>query len=122
MFNSNNVVVVSRHPAAIKFIAEYLGNAEADIDKNRILLFSSTENLEVGEHSDEIRVIKEASKEDIKDKIVYGNLPLDLAAHAKSVYSVLFEKNPPRGKELTLDNMVEAGATIRKFKVEEVLE
>lgn len=52
--------------------------------------------------------------------VSHGNLPFHLACHASVVYAVEFTGNAPRGAEYTLDDMVNAGATLRAYTVREV--
>lgn len=85
-------VIVSRHPAAIEFIREKAGLPE------------------------DTPVIEQATEADVVGKVVYGNLPLNLAARALKVYAVEF-RNPPRGAEYTVEDMRAAGATLRAYTV-----
>ncbi len=86
-----NSIIVSRHPAAIQFIRE-------------------TANL-----PDDVPVLAQASTKDVEGKIVYGNLPLDLAASAAEVHAVLFSGTPPRGAEYGLEEMRASGAHLQTF-------
>lgn len=87
-------VIVSRHPAAVEFIRlscpEFAGAP----------------------------VLEEASPDDVRGKIVAGNLPLRLAALAAEVWAVEFDGEPPRGREYTLDDMRAAGAAVRRYRVQ----
>lgn len=89
-------VIVSRHPAAVEFI-------------------KSTANI-----PEDTPVLPSVSIDDVKGKIVFGNLPFHLACHASVVYAVEFTGVAPRGAEYTLADMVNAGARLRAYKVEEV--
>jgi hypothetical protein len=86
-------VIVSRHPAAVEFIRraapEFAGAP----------------------------VLAEAKPEDVRGKIVAGNLPLHLAALAEEVWAVEFEGEPPRGREYGLEEMLAAGAALRRYRV-----
>ena len=85
-------IIVSRHPAAIEFIRRDSRFADAD-------------------------VIVSATTEDVIGKIVVGNLPMNLAAHAAEVHVVEFDGAGPRGVEYTAAEMEAAGARIRAYKV-----
>ena len=76
---SQQKVIVSRHPAAIEFIRRELPD------------FSDAP------------VVESATSFDVKGKEVAGNLPLHLAALAKSIWAVEFVGTPPRGQEYGLD-------------------
>lgn len=89
----SNVVIVSRHPAAVAFIRE-----ESGLD-------------------DSVPVLESATAADVCGCIVYGNVPLHLAASALAVVVVEFDGEPPRGREYTLDDMHAAGARLRVYQV-----
>lgn len=89
-------VIVSRHPAAVEFIRR-----------------------ELPEFAD-APVVVTATLDDVAGKDVAGNLPLDLAAHANTVFAVCFTGTPPRGQEYSLADMDAAGATIRAFRVQAI--
>ena len=91
-----SAVIVSRHPSAIEFVRMVAGLP------------------------DDTPVLASATVADVQDKVVYGNLPFHLACHASVVYAVEFAGNAPRGAEYTLDDMVNAGATLRAYTVREV--
>jgi len=89
----NRYVIVSRHPATIEYLRDeraYLADAP---------------------------VIESASAADVAGKIVYGNLPLHLAALTHSVCAVEFYNTAPRGLEYTLEDMRRAGAHITQYRV-----
>jgi len=67
-------------------------------------------------------VITHASPDDVKGKDVIGNLPLHLAAVAKSVTVVDMPDLPAdwRGKDITPDQMDQAGATLSRYVVRKV--
>lgn len=85
-------VIVSRHPAAIEFIKPACGTDVPVLSGN-------------------------VTPDEIAGKLVYGNVPLHLAAVAAEVVAVEFDGTPPRGQEYTLDDMVAAGATLRSYHV-----
>jgi len=64
-----------------------------------------------------------SSIEEIRGRVVYGVLPLALAAHAAIVYSVEMPKLRPemRGKELSSKEMEEAGARLQGYTVRKEL-
>lgn len=87
-------VIVSRHAAAVEFIRQEAGLEET------------------------VPVIEQATAEDVRGAVVYGNLPLHLAALAHTVIAVEFEGAPPRGTEYTVVDMHAAGARLRAYKVQ----
>lgn len=88
-----DLLIVSRHPAAIEFIrAECPDFADAP-------------------------VLASATTEDVKDKIVAGNLPLSLASAASAVIAVEFSGAPPRGQEYSAEDMRAAGARLALYVV-----
>ncbi len=85
-------IIVSRHPAAVEFIRrERPETAEAP-------------------------VVAQATESDVKGKVVFGNLPLHLAAAAREVWVIEFTQ-PPRGQEYTIEEMYAAGARLRAYRV-----
>lgn len=66
------------------------------------------------------QVVEHATVRDVTGRIVYGNLPLHLAAYARLVVTVDMPQLAPeqRGKDLTPDEMDAAGATMTNYKVE----
>jgi len=87
------LIIVSRHEAAIEFIRE-----------------------EMPEFKD-AEVKASVRPDDVAGKIVAGNLPLGLAARALIVYAIEFDGAPPRGQEYSLADMREAGAFLAGFIV-----
>jgi putative CRISPR-associated protein (TIGR02620 family) len=61
----------------------------------------------------------DVSAEDVSGNIVYGNLPMHLAALAAEINIVEFIAAPPRGVDYTMEQMKE-NAVIRKYHVQEV--
>jgi len=84
-------IIISRHPAAIEFIREMIGTGTP--------------------------ILASASIDDVRGKVVYGNIPLHLAAAAKMVVAVEFEGTPPRGAEYSLEDMKAAGARLVRYVV-----
>ncbi|MGI9951413.1 CRISPR-associated protein Csx16 [Moorellaceae bacterium AZ2] len=62
-------------------------------------------------------VLAEASAEDVKGKIVAGNLPLHLAALAAEIVVVEFAGEPPQGGEYGLEDVKAAGAKLARYQV-----
>ena len=95
----NNMIVVSRHPAASQFILAELGlPATTPVFNGNV-----TEEMVAGKH-------------------VVGNIPLRLCAVCDRVTAVEFDGTPPRGAEYSADDMRNAGATLRTYKVRRVME
>lgn len=55
--------------------------------------------------------------DDVRGKVVCGNLPLQLAALAERVLAVEFAGPPPRGNEYTAAEMAAAGARVAAYTV-----
>lgn len=91
-----NIIIVSRHPAAIEFIRR-----EARL-------------------ADDTPVLASATPADVTGAVVYGNLPLHLAALAGLVVAVEFDGDPPRGAEYGLAEMDAAGAHLTKYRVQTI--
>ena len=94
-------VIVSRHQAAVEFIrGEIRLHFAAWVDADDVPVFSG--NVTVA---------------DVKGKVVFGNLPLSLAAEARMVFAVEFSGPPPRGREYGPEEMRAAGAFLRPYQV-----
>ena len=135
-------VIVSRHIGAIQFITqvileemnpylvvkEFLGDVngdsvptqltigyykQADIDELETNSTYLTEWVTV----EEVPILTQANKEEVQDKVVYGNLPLHLAQYTKYICAVEFEDTPPRGLEYTLEDMIFAKAKISRYTI-----
>lgn len=87
-------IIISRHPAAIDFIRA---------NDARFL----TAPVITGN----------ATPDDVRGKVVAGNIPLSLAALADEVVAVEFSGAPPRGAEYTAADMVAAGARLECYVV-----
>ena len=85
-------VIVTRHPATQEFIQRTI------------------------ELPDDTPVLSTVTPEDVAGKIVFGNIPLSLAAIAARVVVVEFDK-PPRGHEYSLQEMHAAGAQLLSYDV-----
>ncbi len=86
-------VIVSRHPAAVEFIRRELPKFT------------------------DAPVLATATSENVVGRDVAGNLPLDLAARARTVFAICFRGDPPRGQEIGIADMDAAGAHIEAFVV-----
>lgn len=115
-------VIVSRHLAAIEFIAREngwvlpidVGNNWQDAAGGGRLPKYLIEDRDEGTL---VPVLISATPRDVAHADVFGNLPLNLAAAADSVYAIEFSGPPPRGQEYTLSDMEAAGATLRRYQV-----
>ncbi|MHB1950138.1 MAG: CRISPR-associated protein Csx16 [Acidiferrobacteraceae bacterium] len=88
-------VIVSRHPAAIEFLRASAEFADAP-------------------------VLASASPDDVRGRVVGGNIPLHLAALAAAVVAVEFDGAPPRGAEYGLEEMIAAGARLSRYVVQRI--
>ena len=68
------------------------------------------------------KVVTHATPDDVRGKDVIGNLPLHLAAVAKSVTVVDMPALPAdwRGQDLSPDQMDQAGATLSRYVIRKV--
>jgi len=120
MIDFENTVIVSRHKGAIEFIATTIAQGNGwvwDIAPNNFIRF--VEIID-GVRKDKgiISVITDdATKADVIDRVVYGNLPLALAVLTKEIRAVEFEGKAPRGQEYTCADMVAAGAYITSYVI-----
>lgn len=55
--------------------------------------------------------------DDVRGKVVAGNLPLHLAQHCAAVLAIEFAGPPPRGQEYGIEEMKAAGARLVKYVV-----
>jgi len=102
------VVIVSRHPAVLEWLEKsgpVPGGAGHYLSNKR------------GEGRPVEVITGNATPDDVRDRIVIGNLPLALAALARVVVAIEFDGAPPRGAEYTAADMVAAGADLRPYKV-----
>lgn len=114
-----NRVVVSRHPAAVQFIADELGFEVSPI-YGLVREYPPDTPVEerLYDYGECIPVITgNATIEQVKGKHVYGVLPLHLAAAATTVTVIEFSGPPPRGQEYSLAQMREAGAKLVTYTV-----
>ncbi len=101
-------LIVSRHTAAVTFIAESIGGV-ANVARDAILVATDPPIR--------IPVLASAVADDVRGKRVAGNLPLHLAALCSEVIAVEFDGAPPRGQEYTADDMRAAGARLAGYVV-----
>lgn len=130
-------IIVSRHPATVEFIARELGGelrvspngSLAGLPCTHTVRVRLTEAQKQGEYAWRkdwndvpdaylIRVLASATPDDVRGKVVYGNLPLHLAALTSEVHAVEFSGTPPRGAEYSLADMDAAGARLACYRVE----
>ena len=97
MTSHNNIIVVSRHKAAIEFIRQ-----------------------EMCWRPGSFRVVESATADDVQGMHVYGNLPMHLAALAAKVTVVEFAGEAPRGQEYDLSAMQKAGARLVTYQAQPV--
>lgn len=117
-----DMVIVSRHPGAVEFLAEQIGLeqhgghgfAYYDRAGKAVVVGDSTQGLPL---SCRIPVLESAGPDDVRGKAVYGNLPLHLAALAAEVVAVEFAGPPPRGQEYGVEEMRAAGARLARYVV-----
>lgn len=62
-------------------------------------------------------VLASATPDDVRGKIVGGNLPMHLACLAHEVVAIEFAGAPPRGTEYGLADMQAAGARAARYAV-----
>jgi hypothetical protein len=113
-------VIISRHAAGIEFVAAALcpQGAEYLIDsKEGFVLYDEDRGDRSMKRVGSIPVLAVATADDVRGKVVYGNVPLHLAALAAEVNVIEFAGPPPRGQEYTLADMKAAGAVLRRYKV-----
>ena len=86
-------IIVSRHAATIEWLREQ--GVEGD-------------------------VVADATPDNVRGAIVYGNLPLHLAALTEEVRAVGFKTTPPRGVDLDRATMEAHGIHVAGYKVLEL--
>ena len=131
MDNTTSILIISRHPAAIEFIARHLarGYGVDGYHVNTDSVVIDRYDYHEGPHdpsachcerwSETVNVVASATAEDVAGKVVYGNIPLHLAAAADSVWAVEFDGPPPRGAEYGIAEMEQAGARLCCYKVQQ---
>lgn len=115
-----NTIIVSRHASAVDFLVSELSapNVSVTLSAARDAMHIIARN-EYGEDEfhGTIPILASAAPDDVRGKIVYGNLPLHLAALAEEVRVIEFAGAAPRGQEYTLADMKAAGACVRRYMV-----
>jgi hypothetical protein len=86
-------IIVTRHEPAERFVREAAGLGP------------------------EVPCLAQVEPEEVQGNVVFGNLPMGLAALAQEVVAIEFSGDPPRGREYTLEDMVEAGAHLMSYQV-----
>lgn len=121
-----NEVIVSRHQSAVQFIASQLASSPPATVRYEncvpvaVTLYQWRDErcgIDYGDTQRDIPVVGSAKPEDVKGKVVYGNLPLHLAVLAAKVVAVEFAGQPPRGTEYTLEDMQRARAQLVEYVV-----
>ncbi len=87
-------IIISRHPAAIEFIRA-----------NDVRFLTAPV------------ITGNATPDDVRGKVVAGNIPLSLASMADEVVAVEFDGAPPRGAEYGAAEMAAAGARLESYVV-----
>lgn len=116
----DNVVIVSRHKAALEFVAGTFRTdcMDAQVLDDRIALYGMADTPYAGTDYGSIRVITgNAVPDDVAGKVVIGNVPLSLAALAERVDTIEFGGTPPRGQDYSLTEMLAAGAHLKSYTV-----
>jgi hypothetical protein len=106
-------LVVSRHPAAIEFVAEHLMRRVVTDGHGHTWLYPYDDALD----NDAIPVLASATADDVRGKVVAGNLPMHLACLCQEVLIIEFAATAPRGQEYTLADMQAAGAKMVPYLV-----
>jgi len=88
-----DAIIVSRHPGAVKWL------------RQQIPALASAP------------VMAEATPDDVRGKVVFGNVPFHLAAAARMVVAVQFTGKPPRSREYDVEDMEKAGAHLQAYIV-----
>lgn len=140
---NERIVIVSRFPAVIQFIADQVAkslhgqchrNTVLRIEEDRVVFLETVaqtsmdgcDSFETGddygppiETEWSVPLIRgDATPDDVRGKVVYGDdVPFHLACLASEVYAVEFNGAAPRGAEYTLAQMIAAGATLASYIV-----
>lgn len=116
-------VIVSRHLGAVEWLGQILWpdhrscvQTEGATPKALIKLDYSNPEFPEGLGVEEIPVLTSATPDSVRDAVVYGNVPLDMAAEAAMVHAILFPPGKaPRGAECSAQEMTERGAFLASF-------
>jgi putative CRISPR-associated protein (TIGR02620 family) len=88
------VVIVTRHAGAIEWLRRHYPQQIAGAP-----------------------VLASAASDDVRGKVVVGNIPLHLGAQAAEVWAIEFDGPAPRGAEFTAEDMEAAAARLRRYRV-----
>lgn len=121
MSSFSNHVIVSRHAGAIEWILEDMFpassgyRAETSESRTHARVFDRNfPSQDIGY----IPIISgDAKLNDVKDRVVIGNVPMSLAVLALRVYAIEFAGAPPRGQEYSAEQMRDAGARLVPYIV-----
>ena len=106
-------VIVTRHRGAAEFVAGELGGRVSPDGKILSVPYQDGEDL----YFLSIPILESATPDDVRGKVVFGNLPLHLAALAAQVVAVEFAGAAPRGAEYGIEEMRAAGARLAYYGV-----
>ena len=98
-------IVVTRHAGAIEWLAAHLGGTY-DAAASEIVTAAGR-----------VPVRPAVGVEDVRGRVVLGNLPLHLAQYAAEVWAIEFSGAAPRGAEYTAADMEAAGARLAWYVV-----
>ena len=99
MLSSSSFVIVSRHGATPAYCREYLrGLGVEDVDSV-------------------VHIAGNATEDDVRGKIVVGNVPMHLGALALEVHAVEYPAFPPRGAEYSIEDMIAAGVRVSVYVI-----
>jgi len=115
----SDMIVVTRHPGAARWVADELGLWPVMRD-GQVIGLALPDAGDGPIESEYAPVMREVTPAMVRDSIVVGNLPLDLAAEAREVWAIVFRGQPPRGEEYTERDMRAAGARLWRFRVERI--
>lgn len=113
-------LIVSRHRGALEWLAGRLGNelehGEYVPGENVFRVYPVADTGHDFPPYD-VPVRAEVGPDDVRDKVVVGNLPLHLAALCRRVVAVEFGGPPPRGAEYGPAEMEAAGGRLASYTV-----
>ena len=98
-------IAVTRHAGAIEWLAAHLGGSY-DAAASEIITAAGR-----------VPVRPAVGVEDVRGRVVIGNLPLHLAQYAAEVWAIEFSGAAPRGSEYSAADMEAAGARLASYVV-----
>jgi len=116
-------VIVSRHPAAIEWVAQQLDMYSEEYpvyDRDLSLVTIYDDGAETERYVPVYTQVDDSTQ--LNGKLVYGVLPMSLAAEAYRAFVIEFTGDPPRGREYSVADMEEAGARLVEYEVRRVTE